>query len=97
MLPEKMNRSQVVIAKKDELDNNDAEYWRYATIEEKMQTITFLRECFYGKEATAGRLQRTDIFVISREDLIKNKKASGRAMDIADAENLSLDKLSKIK
>ena len=56
MLPEKINRSQVVIAKKDELDNNDAEYWRNATIEEKLQTITFLRECFYGEEATAGHL-----------------------------------------
>jgi len=30
----------------------------------------------------------TQISVISREDLIKNKKASGRSMDIADAEKL---------
>jgi hypothetical protein len=29
-----------------------------------------------------------DISIISREDLIKNKKASGRKMDIADAEKL---------
>ena len=28
------------------------------------------------------------IYVISKSDLIKNKKASGRSMDIADAENL---------
>jgi len=64
MVPEKMNRSQIVMAKNDELDTNDAEYWRHATIEERLQTITFLRECFYGKEATTGhpsdakRLQR---------------------------------------
>jgi hypothetical protein len=36
----------------------DDEYWRHATTEEKLQTITFLRECFYGEEATTGRLQR---------------------------------------
>ena len=53
MLLTEMNRTQVVIAKKDELDKNDAEYWSRATIEEKLQTITYLRECFYGKEATS--------------------------------------------
>ena len=54
----RINRSQIVIAKKDTLDRNDKEYWNRASIEEKLQTITFLRECFYGEEATAGRLQR---------------------------------------
>jgi len=64
MLPEKMDRTKVIIAKKDVLDKADDEYWRHATAEEKFQTITFLRECFYGKEATtrhpmdARRLQR---------------------------------------
>lgn len=29
-----------------------------------------------------------DIVVISKEDLVKNKRASGRSMDIADAEKL---------
>jgi hypothetical protein len=64
MLTAKIDRSQIVIAQKETLDKNDAEYWSRATIEEKLQTITFLRECFYGKEATtghltdAGRLQR---------------------------------------
>jgi hypothetical protein len=54
----KIDRTQVVIAEKDVLDNMDNEYWNRATTEEKMQTITFLRECFYGEEATTGRLQR---------------------------------------
>ena len=58
MLPTKMNRAQVVIAKKDELDASDSEYWRHATVEEKLQTITYLRECFYGEEATTGRVHR---------------------------------------
>ena len=58
MLPEKMDRKQVIIANKEVLDNMDDEYWSYATIEEKLETIVYLRECFYGKEATTVRLQR---------------------------------------
>ena len=53
-----MDRSKVIIATKDELDKIDADYWAKASIEEKLQTITYLRECFYGEEATTGRLQR---------------------------------------
>ena len=33
-------------------------YWANASIEEKVETVTFLRECFYGEEATTGRLQK---------------------------------------
>ena len=58
MLAEKIDRTQVVIAKREELDKIDDAYWANATIEEKLQTITYLRECFYGEEATTGRLQR---------------------------------------
>ena len=54
----KMDRSQVVIASNDDLDRQDIEYWRNAPVKEKLQTITYLRECFYGPEATTGRLQR---------------------------------------
>jgi hypothetical protein len=58
MLSAKMNRKQVVIAKNDELDEQDVEYWSNATVAQKLQTITYLRECIYGNEATTGRLQR---------------------------------------
>jgi len=74
MLPEKMNRTQIIIAEKDVLDKADDEYWRNATVEEKLQTITFLRECFYGEEATtrhpmdARRLQR--VYTITKLKLI---------------------------
>jgi len=34
------------------------EYWRLIHYKEKIKTITYLRECFYGKEATTGRIQR---------------------------------------
>ena len=46
---EKMDRNQIVIAHKDELDKKDAEYWRSATIEERLQTITYLRNVFMAK------------------------------------------------
>ena len=54
----KMDRSHIVVAKREVFDNNDAEYWSRASIDEKLQTITYLRECFYGEEASTGRLQR---------------------------------------
>lgn len=53
-----MNRKQIRIEKSDALDSKDRDYWAKASIEEKLQTITYLRECFYGPEATTGRLQR---------------------------------------
>jgi len=58
MTHDKMDKSSIVIAKREELDIKDDEYWRYAPVEEKLQTITYLRECFYGEEATTGRIQR---------------------------------------
>ena len=55
----KMDRKQIVVADRNEtLDDQDIEYWSRATVKEKLQTITYLRECFYGPEATTGRLQR---------------------------------------
>lgn len=55
---EKMDRNQIFIGTEKELDRNDREYWAAASIEEKLRTITYLRECFYGVEATTGRVQR---------------------------------------
>ena len=49
MLAGKIDRTQIILAKKNELDNMDAEYWAAATVKEKLQTITYLRECFYGE------------------------------------------------
>jgi len=63
MLPEKINRKEIVIAQRDALYDNDVEYWKRASAEEKFETITYLRECFYGEEATSGRLQRVHSIV----------------------------------
>ena len=57
-MDERIDRKQITIGTAEELEKKDREYWAGADIEEKLQTITYLRECFYGKEAAAGRLQR---------------------------------------
>jgi hypothetical protein len=64
MFQKRMDKNSVVISTKDELNANDYEYWQKASDKEKLQTITFLRECFYGKKATTGRLQR--VYSISK-------------------------------
>lgn len=55
---ERMDRTRFKVATHEELDKQDKEYWANATVAEKLETITYLRECFYGPEATTGRLQR---------------------------------------
>ncbi|MBN1500176.1 MAG: hypothetical protein JW982_08475, partial [Spirochaetes bacterium] len=47
---------------KKDFKREDKEYWAKATNEEKFKTISYLRECFYGPEATTGRLQRLYTF-----------------------------------
>ena len=54
----KMNRKQIMFGKPEDLDKSDQKYWAKASVGEKLSTITYLRECFYGPEATTGRLQR---------------------------------------
>ena len=58
MMREQMDRSRIRIGKVEDLNQQDRDYWARATLEEKLRTITYLRECFYGSEATTGRLQR---------------------------------------
>jgi len=58
MFSERIDKNQVVYSKKELLNIDDSNYWKNASTKEKLQTITYLRECFYGEEATTGRLQR---------------------------------------
>jgi hypothetical protein len=54
-----IDRTQIFIAdSNDQLERMDIEYWNNTTAREKFETVTYLRECFYGPEATTGRLQR---------------------------------------
>jgi hypothetical protein len=54
----KMNRKQFKVSTHKELEKDDKIYWKNASVQEIFETITYLRECFYGPEATTGRLQR---------------------------------------
>lgn len=62
-MQKRIDKSQVSFATAEEHDKKDKEYWARASAEEKFATITYLRECFYGPEATTGRLQRIYRFV----------------------------------
>jgi len=61
-----MDRTKIIITTHEESDKMDNLYWANAPVKEKLETITYLRECFYGKEATTGRLQR--IYTIFKQE-----------------------------
>ena len=52
----RMNRKDVSFSTLEEHVKEEREYWSKALVKEKLQTITYLRECFYGPEATTGCL-----------------------------------------
>ena len=58
MFSDRIDKNMVFYSNKESLNKDDSKYWENASTEEKLQTIIYLRECFYGKEATTGRLQR---------------------------------------
>jgi hypothetical protein len=62
----KMNRNEISFKSKEAHQADEREYWKKASIEEKVGMITYLRECFYGPEATTGRLQR--FFEFSKQE-----------------------------
>ena len=53
-----MNRMSVTIGTTKELEKSDRKKLTNTSVKERLETITYLRECFYGTEATTGRLQR---------------------------------------
>jgi hypothetical protein len=55
---EKMDRKDIFFGTAEEHDKREIEYLTKAGYDEKLKTITYLRECFYGTKATTGRLQR---------------------------------------
>jgi hypothetical protein len=57
-MQERMDRTQVSFGTPEKHADDDRQYWEKAGFAEKLTTITYLRECFYGPKATTGRLQR---------------------------------------
>ena len=69
-LPERMDRGIVSYGNQKTFDEKDMAYWQNAPVEEKLQTITYLRECFYGEEATTGKIKKVcTMFKIKQEIL----------------------------
>jgi DNA polymerase III epsilon subunit-like protein len=90
--PIRMDRSRISFGTAEKHDKEDRRYWQNATCEEKLMTITYLRECFYGPKATTVRIQRF-YKVLKRK--IRNKKATGRHRDLDDAEILEKGEAEK--
>ena len=55
---DRIDRKAIRIGTSGELEEDNMQFWARTSAQEKFRTITFLRECFYGQEATTGRLQR---------------------------------------
>jgi hypothetical protein len=54
----RMDRGRFQVSTHEDLEKQDKEYRANATIAERLETITYLRECFHVAEASTGRLQR---------------------------------------
>lgn len=53
-----MDRTYIAFGTPEMFDAEDREYWNNASYEEKLSMITYLRECFWGPEATTGRIKK---------------------------------------
>ena len=62
-----MDRGLVQIGKAEQLNKGDIAYWKNASLKEKLRTINFLRESFYGSEASTGRLHRVFEFIKQKQ------------------------------
>ncbi len=55
---ERIVKQEIFFGTPAELKQQEKEEWAEISFAEKSEMITCLRECFYGPEATTGRLQR---------------------------------------
>ena len=86
----KIDRTSWSVGSLKDSEKEESEALSKMTYQGKSAIITFLRESYYGRQATTGRLQR--IFEvsehISKSDLMKNKAAAKRPKDLADLAEL---------
>jgi hypothetical protein len=61
-MEKRINKMDISFGTKKDHEKEDKAYWSKASNEEKFATITYLRECFYGPEATAGKLPKCYMF-----------------------------------
>jgi hypothetical protein len=55
---ELLEKKEVFCGTWEDAEIINSDYCLFVLGEEKLRTITYLRECFYGKNATTGRIQR---------------------------------------
>jgi hypothetical protein len=51
-------KKMIVCCSKEEADELEREYRLFTLGSAKFEMVTYLRECFYGKKATTGKLDR---------------------------------------
>ena len=67
-----IDKNKVSVSRLEDAHSEDSIYWARASLEEKLEMINYLRECFYGDEATTGRLQR--FFEFSKQKTKFNRR-----------------------
>ena len=72
----------------------DSNYWLDRSPMERIEAIEFMRKVMYGNDRVSERVQRVLTVAelkenfISKNDLLTNKRASGRPQDLVDFDKL---------
>ena len=92
MIEEKIQRDVVEVVDLHEAD--DSNYWLDRSPIERIEAIEFMRKAMFGHDRVSERLQRVltiaelKVNFISKNDLLINKRASGRPQDLLDFDKL---------
>ncbi len=92
MIEEKIQRNVFEVVNLNEADDSD--YWRGRNAIERIEAIEFMRKVMFGYDRVSERLQRVltvaelKVNFISKDDLLINKRSSGRPQDLVDVDKL---------
>jgi hypothetical protein len=62
----RLNKKIVSCLNREEAEQQELESYQQMLPLERLRLMTYLRECYYGEEATTGRLQRVFELVESK-------------------------------
>ena len=91
-MEEKIRRDVFEVVELHEADDSD--YWLDRSPIKRIEAIEFMRKVMYGHDRVSERLQRVltvaelKVNFISKDDLLANKRASGRPQDLVDFDKL---------
>jgi len=99
MMEEIIRRDVFEVVELNEADDSD--YWLDRSPIKRIEAIEFMRKVMYGHDRVSERLQRVcfenrliadlgtfKVNFISKDDLLTNKRASGRPQDLVDFDKL---------